>query len=396
VASEHRILDDITVIDLSHGVPGAYCTKLLAALGARVIKVEPPVGEAGRAMGPFQGDEPHPEKSGPFLYLNTAKQSVTLNLATAGGRLIFKELAARADTIVESFPPGTLAGWGLGYAELSSLNPRLIVASISPFGQDGPYRDYLANELVAQALGALMYAIGLPEREPVKIGGSPALHNAGGAAFSAIMAALWQRDATGEGQHIDISLHEATALTQIHASVLAAWQGEGMTRRPSTLVEAGDGWVAVGLEMGVAAGIWPRLCAIIGRTDLAEDPRFATSAARRENREALNDVLREWVHGQPKEEVYHQLQSLRSIAGYVATTADLYGSRQLQERGFFQEIDHPATGKVRYPGLPFRVGDAPWVEGPAPLLGEHNDAIYCGELGYSREELVRLREQQVI
>lgn len=393
------VLDDITVLDISHGIPGAYCTRLLAGLGARVIKVEPrhSQGEAGRALGPFKGDLPHRETSGVFLYLNAGKQSITLDLGLPSGQAIFRALAARADVVVESFPPGTLSGWGLDYPALSARHPALILASITSFGQDGPYRDYLANEIVLQALGGVLYAVGLPEREPLKIGGNPSLYNGGGAAFSAIMAAIWQRDTTGRGQYLDISLHEAAVLTQIHASVLAAFQEAEVTvRRSSTLVQAQDGWVSVGLEMGVAADSWPRVCAIIGRPDLVSDPRFATTVARRENREALNEVVRDWVREQPKEAVYHLLQGLRSIAGYVATTADLYQSRQLAERDFFQEIDHPVAGRARYPGPPFRLDTAPWRMGRAPLLGEHNELVYCSELGFSREDLVRLHGQGVI
>jgi CoA:oxalate CoA-transferase len=391
------VLEDITVCDLSSGIAGAYCTKLLAGLGARVIKVEPTGGEAGRMLGPFKDDVPGPERGGPFLYLNTAKQSVTLNLPTASGQAILRQLVARADVLVEDLAPGTLAGWGLGYTDLAPLtHGRLIMASITPFGQDGPYREYLSSEIVAQALGGLMYTIGLPEREPLKIGGSPALFNAGVCGFTAIMAAIWQRDATGEGQRIDISIQEATALSQIHGSIHAAWQGQPPPRRPSVLLEAADGWVSVGLEMGVAADIWPKICAMIGRPELADDPRFATTIARRENRQAMNEAVEDWVRAQPKEQVYHQLQALRSIAGHVATTADLYHTEQLLVRGYFQEIDHPVAGMVRYPGLPFQVGDTANVTGRAPLLGEHNETVYVDELGLTRDDLVRLRERGVI
>ena len=390
------ILGDITVLDLSQAVAGPYCTKLLAALGARVIKVELPAGEAGRSRGPFKDDCPGPERSGVYLYLNTAKESITLDLQTASGQAILRQLAERADVLVEDFPPGTLAAWGVGEADLRARRPRLIVASITPFGQDGPYRDYLTNDLIAQATGGLMYTVGLPEREPLKIGGSAVLHSVGGAAFTAIMAAIWQRDITREGQYIDISIQEATAFSQIHASVHAAWQGESPTRRPNTMVPAEDGWVSVGLEMGVAADIWPRICALIGRPELADDPRFSTTFARRENREALNEVVSDWVRGQRKEEIYHRLQAMRTIAGYVATVEDLYHNDQFLAREFFREIDHPVVGAVRYPGLPFAVGDAPVVEGRAPLLGEHNEAVYCGDLGFAPDDLVRLRERGVI
>jgi crotonobetainyl-CoA:carnitine CoA-transferase CaiB-like acyl-CoA transferase len=298
--------------------------------------------------------------------------------------------------LVVDFPPGTLAGWSLGADDLRETNPRLITASITPFGQDGPYRDYLITEIVAEALGGLMYTVGLPEREPLKIGGSPAMYNAGGAAFTAIMAAIWQRDATGEGQSIDVSIQEATAFTQIHASIHAAWQGQTPERRPNTMVPAADGWVSVGLEMGVAPDIWPRICELIERSELADDPRFSTTYARRENREALNEVVGEWVGRQPKEEIYHRLQGMRTIAGYVATVEDLYANDHLNARGFYREIDHPVAGAVRYPGVPFRIGDAATVEGRAPLLGEHNLAVYGDELGYAPDEIVRLRERGVI
>jgi crotonobetainyl-CoA:carnitine CoA-transferase CaiB-like acyl-CoA transferase len=396
VPDDALLLGDITVLDLSRDIPGAYCAKLLAALGARVIKVEPPSGDPLRARGPFKDDCPDLERSGAFLYLNTAKQSITLNLASATGQSILRRLVERADVLVEDAPPGTLAGYGCGYDDLRAINSGLIVASITPFGQDGPYRDYLLTEIVAEALGGLMYTIGLPEREPLKIGGSPALYNAGGVAFTAIMAAIWQRDGTGEGQFIDISLQEATAFTQIHASIHAAWQVQTPTRRPNTMVQAADGWASVGLEMGVAADIWPRICDLIGRPELAGDPRFSTIYARRENREALNEAVSDWVRGQPKEEIYHRLQAMRTIAGYVATVEDLATNEHLRARGFFREIDHPVAGPARYPGLPFSIGDAPGVDGRAPLLGEHNAVVYRDELGYPSDDLVRLREREVI
>ncbi len=367
---EEPVLNDITVLELSEGIAGPYCGKLLAALGARVIKIEPYGGDYARRLAPFAGGDPHPEKSGLFLYLNTAKESVVLDLDGEDGRTAFQRMAADADIVIESFASGTLASLGLDYDALAAENPGLICCSITPFGQDGPYRDYLANEIVAEALGGLQYTIGLPEREPLKIGGSPALFNAGGAAFSASMAALWQRDRTGAGQFIDVSLQEATALTQIHASIEATWQGTNLLRRPSVLLEAKDGGASVGLEMGVSAETWPRVCTLLGRPELVADPRFASSAARRENREAVAEIVADWVRGQPKEAIYHELQSLRSIAGYVATAADLHASAQLASRGFFQEIDHPVAGRARYPGLPFRIGGMHPVIGPAPLLGE--------------------------
>jgi crotonobetainyl-CoA:carnitine CoA-transferase CaiB-like acyl-CoA transferase len=378
VSAPPIVLGDLTVLELAQGIPGAFCGRVLASLGARVVKVEPPAGEHGRYLPPFVSDRPHPETSLSFLYLNTGKESVTLDLAGTEGRTVLRELVSGADVVVESYPPGTLSRWDLSPTALSAINPRLIVASITPFGQDGPYRDYLTNDLVAQALGGLVYTIGLPGREPLKIGGSPALHNAGSAAFSAIMAALWQRDRTGLGQQIDVSIHEATALTQMHASVEATWVGSDTPRAASELVRARDGWVATGLETGVSPETWPRVCALLGRPELVDDPRFSSASARREHREQLKEVVRDWVLGQDKEDVYHLLQGLRSIAGYVATAADVYRSGQLQARGFFQKIDHPVAGLASYPGPPFRIGREPWRLRRAPLLGEHGAAVARG------------------
>lgn len=358
--------------------------------------VEPPGGSPLRRRGPFAGDRTGPETSGTFLYLSTAKESVTLDLSTASGQTLLSGLLRQADVLVEDFAPGTLAGWGFGHEALRERDPRLVICAITPFGQDGPYRDYQSTELVAEALGGLMYTIGLPEREPLKVGGSGALYNAGGTGFAAVMAAIWQRDSTGEGQVIDISIQETVAFTQIHSSVHAGYTGEMTLRRPSVLMEAADGYISLGLEMGVPPDIWPQVCGLIGRPDLAEDPRFSTTAYRRENRDALNEIMADWVRRQPKEALYHKLQSMRTIAGYIATVEDLYANAQLNSRAFFREIEHPVAGTARYPGLPFRVGESQPVEGRAPLLSEHTAPVLGAYAGVAADDAARLRERGVI
>jgi crotonobetainyl-CoA:carnitine CoA-transferase CaiB-like acyl-CoA transferase len=389
------ILNDLTVLDLSGAIAGAWASRLLAALGARVIKVEPPAGEPGRSRAPFKDDLPGPERSGPFLYINQAKESITLDLTTATGQSLLRQLAARAGLVIEDYPPGSLDQLGVGPQALRAADPRLIVCSITPFGQSGPYRDWLIDDLVAEAVGGLMYTIGLPDREPLKIGGNPAYMNAGGVAFTAIMAAIWQRDETGAGQHIDISLQETVAFTQIHGSIHAAWHNESVERRTSSLMQTRDGWVSAGLEMGVAPDTWARVCELMGRPELIDDPRFNTTFARRDNRDALKEIVSEWVRGESKVEVYKTLQQMRTIAGYVATTEDLYRDEQFTDRGFFRTIDHPVVGPVSYPGMPFRIGDLDPVEGRAPLLGEHTERV-LGELGLGRADLVVLRERGVV
>lgn len=386
------ILGDLTVLDVSQGIPGPHCTKLLAALGARVIKVEPARGDVTRRFGPFFRDEADPEKSGAFLYLNTGKQSVTINLDTAAGAALVKSLVRRADIFVESYPPGTLAAWGLGYDDLAAERPGLIYCSITDFGQSGPYRDYQGGEIVLEALGGLLYTMGAPDREPLKIGGNASLMTGGIAAFSAILVALHQRDELGTGQHVDISLQETVALTQIHASLGAQYDDQEPGRSPSIMSRASDGWVTVGIQQT----IWKRFCDLIGRPDLVDDPRLANWRARTENPEVLDAALADWLAGQTKEDVYHLLQSMRSVAGYVADVADLFRSKQYQVREFFRTVDHPATGPVDYPGPLFRIDDLPWRIDRAPLLGEHNETVLAGDLGLPKEEIVRLRGQGAI
>jgi CoA:oxalate CoA-transferase len=372
-----RILDDIRVLDLSQEVAGPLCTKFLAGLGAEVVKVEPPgTGDASRRFGPFVQAMPDAEQSALFLYLNTGKKSITLESQSPTGRAILQQLIQRCDVVVESFPPGYLDQLGCGYTALAQRHPGLIYTSITPFGQTGPYRHYKGEELVAQALGGLMHTIGLPDRAPLKIGGYAGLYTTGMSAFSATMLALYIRDTEGYGQHVDVSAMETTAVTQIHASIQQQF-GKTPTRRASTLVRAHDGWLHAGLERGVRQDTWRRVCELMGRPELVDDARFVTPEARREHQAELMPILEAWTATYPKEEIYHTLQKLHSVAGYVATVEDLFTSGQLVARAFFQTIAHPCAGVGRYPGAPFSMHGVSWQQARAPLLGEHNVEIYC-------------------
>ena len=390
------ILGDLRVLDLSEDIAGPFCTKLLAGLGADVLKVEPPgTGDVSRRAGPFVHAAPHAEQSAAFLYLNTGKKSITLDIRSQTGAGIVQRLAQECDILVESFNAGYLAQRGLGYAALERLNPGVIYTSITPFGQTGPYRDYQGSELVAQAMGALMHTIGLPDKEPLRVGGNTALYTTGMSAFSATMLALYVRDAEGHGQHVDVSAMETITVAQIHASIQHQF-GRMPTRRASTLVRAQDGWVHAGLERGVREDTWARVCALMGRPELADDPKFNTREARREHQQELLALISAWTATRPKEEIYHTLQGLRTVAGYVATVADLGTSPQLLAREFWQCIDHPDAGMATYPGAPFTMHGASWHHARAPRLGEHNVEVYCDRLGYTREELVHLRGVGVI
>jgi crotonobetainyl-CoA:carnitine CoA-transferase CaiB-like acyl-CoA transferase len=390
------ILGDIRVLDLSQDVAGPFCTKLLAGLGAEVIKVEPPgTGDVTRRTGPFVHEAPHAEQSAAFLYLNTGKKSITLDLQSQTGAFILQRLAEACDILIESFPAGYLDQLGLGYAALERLNPGVIYTSVTPFGQTGPYRDYKGSELVAQAMGALMHTIGLPDKEPLRVGGNAAGYTTGMSAFSATLLALYVRDAAGHGQHVDVSAMETITVAQIHASIAHQF-GRTPTRRASTLAQAQDGWVHAGLERGVREDTWARVCALMGRPELVDDPKFNTREARREHQQELLTLISEWTATRPKEEIYHALQGLRTVAGYVATVADLYTSQQLLAREFFQCINHPDAGTATYPGAPFTIQGTTWHSTRAPRLGEHNVEVYCDRLGYTREDLAHLRGVGVI
>jgi crotonobetainyl-CoA:carnitine CoA-transferase CaiB-like acyl-CoA transferase len=395
--SESRpILGDIRVLDLSQDIAGPFCTKLLAGLGAEVIKVEPPgTGDVSRRVGPFVHIAPHGEQSATYLYLNTGKKSITLDIQSQTGVWLLRRLAQECDLLVESFPAGYLDQLELGYATLEPLNPGLIYTSITPFGQTGPYRAYKGSELVAQAMGALMHTIGLPEKEPLRIGGNAAGYTTGISAFSATLLALYVRDAAGHGQHVDVSAMETITVAQIHASIQHQF-GRIPVRRANTLVPAQDGWVHAGLERGVREDTWMRVCALMGRPEMADDPKFNTREARREHQQELLTIISAWTATRPKAEIYHALQGLRTVAGYVATVADLYTSEQLLAREFLQCIDHPDAGTATYPGAPFTIQGAAWQQARAPRLGEHNGEVYCHRLGYTGEDLAQLRGAGVI
>jgi crotonobetainyl-CoA:carnitine CoA-transferase CaiB-like acyl-CoA transferase len=314
-------LSVLRVLDLSEGVAGAYCAKLLAGFGADVIKIEPADrGDPLRRHGPFPGDVSHPEKSALFLYLNTGKKSITLDLAQRTGALLFRRLVEEAEVVVESFPPGRLAELGLDYESLARIKPRLVMTSITPFGQNGPYAGFRATNFTVLAAGGQMAVTGDSDREPLKDGGHQAEYQAGLHAFAATAVAAFSADATEVGQHIDIAAVEcmATAL-EPHVSSWALEKRDTGQRR-------GD----------------------------VEPPTTAL------------------------------------------TVRDLLEAPQLKERGFFQEIDHPAAGRLIYPGPPFRSEAMPWQAARAPLLGEHNEEVYCGELELGREELVVLRASGII
>ncbi len=397
------------IIDLSQGVPGGFCTKYFADYGADVIKVEPPgIGDVARRTGPFFQDDPHPEKSLLFFYLNCNKQSVTLNLQTSSGREMLCRLLEKADAMVESYAPGHLAGLGLGYEQLKQLNPRLVVTSITPFGQSGPYAGYQGNDLMYYAMSGLMYTSGAYHREPLKHGHPQSLYMGGITAAYATAAALYAREATGEGQHIDLSLAEATAAH--HYGPIARYGYTGLIERRAPKVEGGsfkgtgfegilpaaDGYIGPSTQHGRQRGTLAEFAALIHHPEL-NDPKFATQQQRQERAAEFDAVALPLLQQIKKYDFFDAAMTDGWVAGVVQTQEDLARCPTLQERGYFTEVDHPVIGKLKFPGEIFRLPGAPWsLRRPAPLLGQHNLEVYCGDLGYTREELVLLRQEGAI
>lgn len=394
-------LSTLRVLDLSFAIPGPYCAGLMAGLGAEVVKVEPLQGDTARRCGPFFQDDPHPEKSGLFLYVNQGKKSITLNLETETGRGIFRRLVRDVDVALESFQPGYLAGIGLGYSDLEQINPGLVLTSVTPFGQDGPYRGWKGNELVDYALSGQMYLFGDPDKEPLKTGGSIGQFFGGAMAFTASMTALFSRRVTGEGQHVDVSVTEAIA--SMVEGATSAWQYAGQvmgrTANQGRMAAEGqyrckDGFVQVSTVVGNNAS-FQRFQDLMGVPELG-DPKFATPEGRTEHRAELDALMQPWLSAHTKLDIYQMAQAVRLPFGYVCTTEDLLRSPQFLEREYFVELDHPVTGTLKYPGAPYKMSETPWQARRAPLLGEHNEEIYCGRLGYSRQELALLCSAGVI
>lgn len=396
-----QVLSGVKVLDLTHHIAGPYCTKMLADYGAEVLKVEKPgSGDAARRLPPFHQDDPHPEKSGFFHYLNTNKWSVTLNLKTEAGKRVLLDLTRQCDVVVENFSPRVLPSLGLDYAALEQVNPRLVMTSISNFGQTGPYRDYKATEIVLDGMGGWSEIIGDPAREPLKPGGYQSQFVAG--LFGAIgtVSGYYGAQASGTGQHIDLSIMEAVTYIQMYLTtqysydkVIRKRYGNRVGPFPSGILPCKDGYIGA---ITVTAQKWPILCEWMGMPELVNDPRFSTVPARALNISELDAIMIPWLLEHTRDELFREGQKRKLPFGIPMSTGMLLQSEHLRERGYFVEVDHPATGKVTYPGAQVKMGDLPYRLKRAPLLGEHNEEVYCGRLGFGKEDLVRLREQGVI
>ena len=401
-----QVLSDVKVLDLTWYIAGPYCTKLLADYGADVIKIErPDQGDPARRMGPFLNDEPHPEKSGLFLHLNTNKRGITLNLKTETGKRIFKELVKKVDILVESFRPRVMPSLGLAYKTLKEINPQLVMVSISNFGQTGPYRNFKGSELIFQGFGGYMYLMGTSDREPSKKAGNVIQYQVGLTAAVATMVAFYGAQTRGYGDHVDVNgIREEITSVDGKTYMTSAYQYTGHLygRKPpgySTIRPCKDGYVfLIGVGSTTGALFFPGLAKMLkltpeqikewGRPEILNDPLKAG--------EFEEKFLTPWLLERNMREIVEAAQAAGVMSTPCNTPGTLLSDPHFRDRGYWAEIDHPVSGKLTYPGAPFRMGEGGWeIRRPAPLLGQHNQEIY-GEFGYSNEDLVQLKQTGII
>ena len=392
-------LEELRVLELSGGVAAGYCGKLFAGYGADVIKVEPPSGDPLRRHGPFPDDRPHREAGALWLYLGTSKRSVTLDISQTTGRRLLRRLVEDANVIVEGFAPGYLDSLGLGFEALKAIKRRIVLVSVTPYGQSGPKAGWRATNLTSFASGGQMSLTGDPDREPLVNGGSQAEYQAGLQGFAAAAVAAHQADATEVPQHVDISAQECMAsVLELYLPWWAYLKRDISKRRGNVMsgmvgvFPAADGHIG----LHIMPRNWPWFARAMGREELIDDPRFRDNYSRLQHNDELEAIVYAWAAEQKAKEVYRRAGAVRAPIAFVHSLGDLMESEQLRARGYFQEVDHPVAGRRTYPGPPFRMSDVVWEAGRAPLLGEHNREVYCEELGLSARELARLRAAGVV
>ena len=393
-------LPNLRVLEIASLIPGPYCGKLLASLGAEVIKAEPPgVGDPGRRRGPFPSDEPHPERSGLFLYLNTGKRGITLDLENPAGRDLLRRLVAHVDMVVHDYTPARAAEVGLDSDSLLAANPDVIVTAVAPFGSSGPYSDYQAGHLATFHAGGegwlLPNGVALdtfPDRPPIAAGANMGNYQAGLTAAVGALAAVYNRLGTAgnaRGQVVDASAQEAQL--SVGYMPIQRHESEGITEtrfsryfRVGGVLPASDGYVEL---LTLEPRQFEGLLAFMGNPDWASPEMFSDPAT---HGPELNRHMREWFAQHTREWLYAEGQAHGVPIAPYYTPSEVFQSPQQRERAFYSQVDHPATGPLEYTGAPFQLSETPTALTRAPLLGEHNVDVYCGLLGYARRDLAGL------
>lgn len=409
-------MPSLRVLDLADE-KGFLCGKILGDLGADVIKIEPPEGDPGRNVGPFYHDIPDPQKSLFWFAYNSNKRGITLNIETADGQEILRKLVGDADFLIESFNPGYLDDLGLGYSGLSKINPRLIMVSITPFGQVGSYRDYKVSDIVAMAMGGFMYISGDADRPPVRAIAPQAYLNAAADAAAGAMIAYHYREMTGEGQHVDISMQESVALS-IYLAV-AYWEIShfhmkryGNSRLLGSRVLSRMVWPCKNghvnfVILGGATGARTNraLTEWMDKEGMLPDfmrpidwDKFDLATVTEEQMDSLNEYVGKFLLEHTKAELYEWAIRTQAMLYPVSNSEDLLENVQLNDRDFWVRIGHPELGDtITYPGAWAISSETNLdIRRRAPLIGEHNREIYEKELGFAEGELITLKQSGVI
>src|SRR5690242_17904057 len=392
-----QALEGIRIIDMTHNQAGPACAQILAFLGAEVIKLEEPkIGEVARRN---MRDLPDSDSLF-FLLFNANKKSLTLNLKSDRGKELFRRLLAQSDVLLENFGPGALDRLGLGWQALQEINPRLVYATIKGFGTYGPYRDYKSYEPIAQAMGGAMSVTGFPENPPTYV--LPAIGDSGTGMHMAIgiLAALQQRHRTGRGQQVEVSMQDAV-VNIIRVSLRDHQRfGHPMPRRgnqgsqtiPSSTYPCAPG----GPNDYVYINAWERpmwlaMLRVMGREELADDPRFAAGESRWQNRDALNAIVEAWTGARSKYEVMRLLAEAGVPCGAVQDTGEVLADPHLKAREMILDLDYPTRGTYQTVGCPIKLSDSPAEVTRPPMLGEHTEALLSDLCGIDGQELKRLR-----
>jgi len=391
-------LQGVRVLDLTRVLAGPFCTMQLADMGAEVIKIERPgVGDDSNIYGPFKNGQ-----SSYFMYLNRGKKSIELNFKNPEAVIIFKKLVEKSDVVVENFKPGVVDKLGIGYRELKEVNPKIVYASISGFGQYGPYREKPAYDLVAQAMGGLMSITGFPENPPTRVGSSIGDVSAGLYAAFGIMLALYNREKTGKGQYVDVAMMDSV-FSFCESNIVRYTIGNILPTRvgsrhplsaPFDLYKAKDGYVVIAVANET---LMDKLCHVMDKPELHVDPRFETDAKRSENAQELKTIIEQWLGNYTVKEAVQILLENSIPSSEVLNIAEVCNDPQVAAREMLIEIEHPIAGKIKIPGNPVKLSETPCeIKKPAPLLGQHNEEVLKELLGYDEAYIKKLKEEHVI
>jgi crotonobetainyl-CoA:carnitine CoA-transferase CaiB-like acyl-CoA transferase len=401
----YNVLNGVKAIEYGNLISAPFCAKMLADIGTEVIKIEKPErGDDSRRLEPFLQDIQHgAERSGLFQYLNMNKLGITLNPETATGKKMFMELLKRADIFIENNPPARMKRLGLSYEFVKRINPHIVMTSITPFGQTGPYRDYKGCELVTTHMGVvgnISTREGDVSKEPIKYPAHLFSFQAGLSAAAGTLGAFYHQRVTGSGVQLDVSEQESVIQNLNAATARYSYAKQIISRTdvlsvaPSHILPCKDGYIYNALA---EEHQWWRFVEVMGHPDWADNELFKDATSRAKYWDALKPLLLEWTMQYTVEEIYRTSQEKGIPIGAVRTADQVLKDKQMAAREFFIEMKHPGNGKRQYPGVPYLFSDINREEPTAaPSLGQHNEEIYCERLGYTRNDLDKFREAGVI